>query len=63
MYDLARGWPLHDIAGTNIVRCMAYKKGVGGGAYIAQWSCNRVSFASGGGGSKRTIDSHHKALK
>ena len=29
------GWLLHDIAITNIVWCMAYTKGVGGGAYIA----------------------------
>ena len=33
-------WPLHDIAITNIVWCMPYKGGVGGRAYIAQWSCN-----------------------
>jgi len=24
-------WPLYDIAITNIVLCMAYKRGVGGG--------------------------------
>jgi len=30
------GWPLHDIAITNMVLCMTNKWGVGGGAYIAQ---------------------------
>ena len=30
------GWPLQDIAGTNIVWCMAYKRGGSGGSYIAQ---------------------------
>jgi len=35
--------PLHDIAITNIVWYMAYKRGFGRGAYIAQWSCS--SFA------------------
>jgi len=29
-------WPLHDIAITNIVWCMAYTRGVGGASYIAQ---------------------------
>jgi len=29
-------WPLHEIASTNIVWCMAYKRRVGGGAYRAQ---------------------------
>jgi len=29
-------WPLQDIAITNIVWCMAYTRGVGRGAYIAQ---------------------------
>ena len=33
-----QGWPSHDIAITNIVWCMAYKRGVGGGHRI--W-CNR----------------------
>jgi len=28
---LAMAWPLHDTAITNIVGCMAYKRGVGGG--------------------------------
>jgi len=37
-------WPLHDIAITNIVWCMAYNRGVGGvGGYIAQWSCNSIA--------------------
>jgi len=29
-------WPLHDIAIISIVWYMAYKRGVGGGAYIAR---------------------------
>jgi len=29
-------WPLHDIATTNIVWCMAYKGEVEGGSFIAQ---------------------------
>jgi len=33
---LGENWPLHDIAMHNIVWCMAYKRRVGGGAYIAQ---------------------------
>ena len=33
---LTATWPLHDIAITNIVWCTAYKRGVGGGSYIAQ---------------------------
>jgi len=32
----AADWPLHNIAITNIVWCIAYKPGVGGGAYLAQ---------------------------
>ena len=36
-------WPLQDIAITNIVWWMAYKRGVAGGAYIAQWSCNSIA--------------------
>jgi len=34
MQETRRGpgtWPLHDIAITNMVLCMAYKWGVGGG--------------------------------
>jgi len=38
------GWPLHDIAIPNIVCCMAYKRGVGGGgAYIAQKSYTSIA--------------------
>ena len=40
-------WPLHDIAVTNIVRCITYK-----GAFQVEV-----------GGGKRMIDSHNKALK
>ena len=29
-------WPLHEIAMTNLVRCMACTRGVGGGSYLAQ---------------------------
>ena len=36
-------WPLHDIAITNIVWCIAYKGRVGGGAYIAQWLCISIA--------------------
>ena len=57
---------LKDIVITNIVWWMAYKRRVGERACIAQWSCNsicnRVSFAAGGG-NKRMIDSHNKALE
>jgi len=31
------------IAITNIVWCIAYNRGVGGKAYIAQWSCNSIA--------------------
>jgi len=37
---------LHDIAITNMVCCLAYKRGVGGRAYIAQWSCNSIAIGS-----------------
>jgi len=30
-------WPLHDIAITNIVWCVAHERGVGGGACIARY--------------------------
>jgi len=40
--DHAGAWPLHDIAFTNIVWCMVYKRRVGGRAYIARWSCNSI---------------------
>ena len=36
-------WPLHDIVITNNVWAMSYKRGVGGGAYIAQWACNSIA--------------------
>jgi len=36
-------WPLHDIAIANIVWCMAYKRRVGGGAYIAKWARNSIA--------------------
>ena len=58
--------PLHDIAITNIVWCMAYKKDVGRRAYIAQWSCNSIAIGQAlqvRGGNKRMIDSHNKAVK
>ena len=49
-------WPLHDIAISNIVWCMAFKGRVGGRACIAQWLCNSIAighgFASGVGGYK-----------
>jgi len=38
-----RSWPLHNIAVTNSVWCMAYKGGVGWGAYIAQKLCNSIT--------------------
>jgi len=31
---IGQAWPLHDIGITNIVWCMAYKRGVGGGGRI-----------------------------
>ena len=45
-------WPLHDIAITYIVWCMAQTGRVGDGAYIAQWSCNSITigYALGGSG-------------
>jgi len=36
-------WHLHDIAIANIVWCMAFKGGVGGGACIARWACNSIA--------------------
>jgi len=36
-------WPLHDIAITNIVWCMAYTRGSGGESYIAQYACNSIA--------------------
>jgi len=61
------GWPSQDIAITNSVWYMAYKGWVGWGAYIAQKSCTSIAISQvlqvGGGGNKRMIDSHNKALK
>jgi len=60
------GWPLHDIAITNIVWFAAYKRGVGKRAYIAQWSCNSIAIGWAlqvGWGDTRMVDSHNKALK
>jgi len=46
-------WPLHDIAIANIVCCMAYKSGVGGGvvccAMDVQRYCNSAGNAGGRG--------------
>jgi len=39
-------WSVHDIANTNFVWCAAYKRGVEGGSYIAQLSCNSMNKAS-----------------
>ena len=53
------------LAITNIVWCMAYNRGVGGGAYIAQWPCISIAIAgfASGGGNKRMIEFHNKDLK
>jgi len=49
-------WPLHDIAITDIVWCMASKGGFGGGgvycAMVVQYFRNRVGFAGGGGATR-----------
>jgi len=46
-------WPLHDIAITNVVWRMAYKRGVGGGvvycAIDVQKYCNSAGYAGGRG--------------
>ena len=43
-HDLVQGsWSSHNIAITNIVWCMAKTRGVGGGAYIAQWPCTSIA--------------------
>jgi len=47
--------PLHDVTITTVVWCMAYKRGVGAGAYIAKWACNSIAIGlalqvGGGGG-------------
>jgi len=53
------GWPSHDIAITNIVWCMAYKKGGRWGGRLVRNGrakvCKRVGIASGGGGVKRMM--------
>jgi len=36
-------WPYLEIAMTNLVWCMAHKRWVGGGSYIAQKSCNSIA--------------------
>jgi len=43
------GWPLHDIAITAIVWCIAYTREVGWGSYIAQWPCNSNAIGQVGG--------------
>jgi len=59
-------WPLHKIAITNLLWCTAYTRGVGGGgvycAVVVQKYCNTVGVA-GGGGNKRMMDFHAKAVK
>jgi len=48
---------------------MAYKKRVGGGAYIAQWSCNSTAIGwalrvgGGGGGKKKGFYPQKKIFK
>jgi len=54
-------WSLHDIAIANIVWCMAFKGGVGGGACIAQWLCSSIAIRYAlqmEGVNKRMVDSH-----
>ena len=36
-------WPLHEIVITNIVWCLACKRDVEGGSYLAQKSCNTIA--------------------
>jgi len=36
-------WPLHNIVITSIAWCMAYKREVEGGSYLAQKSCNTIA--------------------
>ena len=36
-------WPSHDVVIANIVWCMAYTRGLGGGAYITKWACNSIA--------------------
>jgi len=52
-------WPLRDIAITNGVWCMAYKRRVGRALHIAQWRFNSIALVRAmqvGGGNKRMID-------
>jgi len=58
----ARTWPLHNIAITNIVWYIAYKRG---GAYLAQqsWNTTVTVGITVGGGNERMMDSCTKALK
>jgi len=39
-------WPIHDIASTNIARCLAHKRGVGGEAYLARY-CLWAKYSGG----------------
>ena len=51
---------------TIIVGCMAYKRGVGGASYIAQYMCNSIAVVRTmqvGGGNERMIGSSTKVLK
>jgi len=66
--DAFQCWPVHNIAITNSVWCMAYKGGGGGGGggYIAQKACNSIALGYAlqeRGGNTRMIDSHIEALK
>jgi len=59
--------PLHDIAITDIVWCLAFTGGVGGGGRISR-NGNAIVLQWGRlcrweGGNKRMLDSHKKALK
>jgi len=66
-WNRIRVWPSQDIVIANIVWYMAYKEGVGWGAYIAHAkACNSIATGQAlqvGGGNKRMIDSRNKALK
>ena len=61
----AATWPLHDIAITDIVWCIAYKRESGGevvySPIIVQSYCTRVGNA--GGGNERMVDSCKTASK
>jgi len=64
---LVATWPLHDIAITNILWCMAYKRGFGGGgvycAMVVQQYCSSARAMQVGGGNKRMVDLCPKASK